>query len=159
MTAICVPGFVVALLMAGRKFAPLGSSGDRQVHHFGILVVDDTRDWSCFRIRRTMENPAAYQLPFPKRGVRQVSRGAGLMWGCLPGAARHFLVTSILIRDLLVETGSAGAAANVILFFERSVEPGDLNAVVVSVDGQAKGFRVNHPKRIIKLVKGGGSNA
>lgn len=47
----------------------------------------------------------------------------------------------------LIEAGSAGATASAIYFFDRSVKPSELSAVVVSVDGQPKVFKLTAPKK------------
>jgi hypothetical protein len=59
---------------------------------------------------------------------------------------RKALAVKERLRDgVLVEAGSRGASANAIFFFDRSVKRRELVAVVVSVDGQPKAFKVAPP--------------
>ena len=48
--------------------------------------------------------------------------------------------------ELLIEAQSGGTTANAIYFFDRSVEPGELRAVVVAVDGQPTALKLKAAK-------------
>jgi hypothetical protein len=48
--------------------------------------------------------------------------------------------------DVLIEAGSVGATANAVFFYDRSAEPDELAAVVVSVDGEARAFKIKRSK-------------
>ena len=97
-----------------------------------VLFQDPADDGKSYRI--TFAIPKPWKAPGIKSDRIEV-------W-LLARSGKALRINTQPKGEVLLEAGSAGATANAIFFFDRSVEAGDLRAVVVAVDGQPTAFQL-----------------
>lgn len=146
MTAMCMTALIFSLA-TGNSTIPEDGAKTNDVRQLGtvridnhtgqVLFQDPADDGKSYRIDVAISKP--WDAPAIKSTRIEV-------W-LLARGGKALSINSQPPNGVLVEAGgSLGATADAIYFFDRSVEPSELTAVVVSIDGEPKVFKLTNSK-------------
>ncbi|MCA9284650.1 MAG: hypothetical protein KDA22_05525, partial [Phycisphaerales bacterium] len=135
MNVVHFLSMAILVLLAGQQSTSVDAPDPPRARELGrvdvdeyaalVLFQDPADDGKSYRV--TVAVPKPWNAPAIKADRIDV-------W-LLARGGRALAVNQRPAGEVLIEAGSAGATANAIYFFDRSVQPRELAAVVVTVDG------------------------